>query len=496
MAEELTRDAMLEGLAVLDQAKDEALARYQPAEKQDIFHAAGKNHRERALIAANQTGKTFSAGRECAMHLTGRYPPNWKGRRWNRPTHGWAASITNEMTRDNPQSKLMGASKLEWGQGAIPKAHIDFKSITLSRALGDLIDTVRIKHVSGGYSSLGFKSYSMGMDKWQGPTKDWIWFDEEPPPGIYSEGLTRTNLGNRVSETESGMTLMTLTPLLGMSEVVTHFYPEPDIPSRHLTQMDIYDMEGILYTAEQIVAIVAAYRPHERDARARGIPMRGTGVVFPVDEEFISCDAFEIPDTWKQIGGLDLGWDHPTAYVTIAIEPARGSAQPSFYVTSAYKQSETPIPIHAAAIKDRGDWIPVAWPHDGHQAEKGSGEPIASQYRRHGVNMLHSHSTYLEGGYTVEPGCGFMLDMMMTGRFKVFRHLQTWFAEFRQYHRAPPKNSSSLAAPQIVKINDDLMSATRYAVMMSRFAKEPKPRLFFSGTTAGMDFDPLNAGMQ
>jgi len=487
----LTREAMLGGLEVLKTAKNESLARYKPAAKQEQFHAAGKIHRERSLIAANQTGKTFCAAREVAFHLTGRYPENWNGRRWNRPTHWWAASITNEMTRDNPQSKLMGASKLEWGQGAIPKADIDFQSITLSRALGDLIDAVRIRHVSGGFSSLSFKSYTMGMDKWQGPTKDGVWFDEEPPAGIYSEGLTRTNLGNRISDTESGMTMLTLTPLLGMSEVVTHFYPAPDIPSRHLTQMDIWDMEGILYTKEQIVSIIAAYRPHERDARARGIPMMGTGRVFPVDEEFISCDSFKIPDDWKQIGGLDLGWDHPTAYITLAIEPAIGTGEPTFYVTSAYKQSEALIVVHAAAIKDRGDWIPVAWPHDGYGHEKDSGEPIASLYRKHGVNMLHAHATYLEGGYTVEPGCNLILDMMMAGRFKVFRHLQSWFAEFRQYHRAPPKNPKANAAPQIVKINDDLMSATRYAVMMSRFAREPKPKMFFNQTTVGMDFDPL-----
>jgi phage terminase large subunit-like protein len=40
-----------------------------------------------------------------------------------------------------------------------------------------------------------------------------VWFDEEPPPDIYSEGLTRTNA-------TGGITMITFTPLLGMSEVV------------------------------------------------------------------------------------------------------------------------------------------------------------------------------------------------------------------------------------------------------------------------------------
>jgi hypothetical protein len=55
-----------------------------------------------------------------------------------------------------------------------------------------------------------------------------------------------------------------------------------------------------------------------------------------------------------------------------------------------------------------------------------------------------------------------MLDRMQTGRLKVFSGLNDWFEEFRLYHRLDGK---------IVKERDDLMSATRYAIMMLRFAK-------------------------
>ena len=44
---------------------------------------------------------------------------------------------------------------------------------------------------------------------------------------------------------------------------------------------------------------------------------------------------------------------------------------------------------------------------------------------------------------------------------KVFSNLNDWFQEFRMYHRKDGK---------IVKLDDDLMSATRYANMMKRFA--------------------------
>ena len=55
-----------------------------------------------------------------------------------------------------------------------------------------------------------------------------------------------------------------------------------------------------------------------------------------------------------------------------------------------------------------------------------------------------------------------MLDRMHTGRFKVFGHLLDWFEEFRLYHRKDGK---------VVKEGDDLLAATRYAVMSLRFAR-------------------------
>lgn len=62
-----------------------------------------------------------------------------------------------------------------------------------------------------------------------------------------------------------------------------------------------------------------------------------------------------------------------------------------------------------------------------------------------------------------------MLERMQTGRWKVFSTCGTWFGEFRLYHREEGR---------IVKTNDDLISASRYALMMRRFASvKPRPRM-------------------
>jgi phage terminase large subunit-like protein len=195
------------------------LTDYRPYAKQREFHASGDVHRERLLMAGNQLGKTYCGAAEVAMHLTGIYPDWWAGRRWERPTRWWAGSKTGEVTRDGVQRLLIGEPKneAEWGTGMIPADNL--MEWSRRQGVADALDNATVKHVSGGVSTLGFKSYDQGRQKWQGETLDGVWFDEEPPLDIYMEGLTRTNA-------TGGITMITFTPLLGMSDVVAMFLGE------------------------------------------------------------------------------------------------------------------------------------------------------------------------------------------------------------------------------------------------------------------------------
>lgn len=231
--------------------------------------------------------------------------------------------------------------------------------------------------------------------------------------------------------------------------------------SRHVTRMTIEDAEH--YTPAQRAAIIASYPEHEREARAKGIPTLGSGRVFPVSEDSIKVRAFPIPDHWVQIGGMDFGYDHPFAATKLAWD----KDDDIIYVTASYGiRQQTPV-IHAAALKPWGDWLPWAWPHDGLQHDKGSGDALASQYEDQGLNMLPERATFEDGGSGVEAGVTEMLDRMLTGRWKVFDHLEDWFTEFRLYHRKDG---------QIVKLNDDRLCASRYAMMMRRFATIDRKR--------------------
>src|SRR5690348_5039721 len=104
--------------------------------------------------------------------------------------------------------------------------------------------------------------------------------------------------------------------------------------TRHVTRMTIADAEH--YTEEQRAAIIASYPEHEREARAKGIPQLGSGRVFPIGEDRIKIKAFPIPEHWPQIGGLDFGWDHPTAAVKLAWDKDADV----LYVTHSYGARE------------------------------------------------------------------------------------------------------------------------------------------------------------
>jgi hypothetical protein len=140
------------------------------------------------------------------------------------------------------------------------------------------------------------------------------------------------------------------------------------------------------------------------------------------------------------------------------------------HIYDVYKLAQATPVVHAAAMKARGAKIPMAWPHDGLQHDKGSGEQLAELYRKQGVAMLPERAQFADDrGSGVEAGVLDILDRMQTGRLKVARHLGDWFEEFRLYHREDGK---------IVKEYDDVMDAMRYAMMSLRYAKATgsKPR--------------------
>lgn len=425
----------------------------------ELCNATEECHQVLAMCA-NQIGKSTAGALITAFHLTGRYPEWWKGHKFKKPIYSWAAGVSNDTTRDIVQTELLGLAEDPdlLGTGMIPKDCIG--QLTRRRGTtGNTYDSVLVEHFDpdtgefNGMSRIGFKSYEMGEEKFFGRPVDWIWLDEQPPSNIYTQCITRTVATN-------GYVMMTFTPEAGLTPVVQQFMHDRK-PGQYLLQASWDDAPHLNEATK--TQLLAQYPPHERELRSKGIPIFGSGLVFPISEDELICDPFEIPDHWPRIAGLDFGGEgHPTACVWIAYDEESDTV----YVYDTYAKSGANPALHASAIRQRPHAIPVAWPKDGLQHDKGSGVKLADWYRDEGVNMLpkffeNPPSLDGKGGQNVEPGLTVMFHRMETGRFKVFSFLTDWFKEFRSYHRKDGK---------VIPINDDLMSATRYAAQSLRFA--------------------------
>ena len=427
---------------------------YDPYDYQKKFH--NTLAQQRLLMAGNRVGKSFCGAMEVAYHATGKYPSWWAGKRFNRPVRCWAGGVSNETTRDVCQKELVGQpdDPTAKGTGSIP---LDDIGTTVRKAgVPNAINSVVIKHKTGGYSRVGFKAYEMGKEKWMGESVDVIWLDEEPPQGIYSQALTRT-------ADKGGIVFMTFTPEQGMTETVAQFINNIK-DGQALIQATWDDAPHMTGSIRK--QILEALPPHERKMREKGIPVLGSGLVFPLPEEDLLCDPIDIPDHWPRLCGIDFGWDHPTAVTWIAWDRDSDVV----YVYDSYSLRQETVPVHSSAINARGKWIPVIWPMDGRQADKGSGKNLTEQYRKESVNMLREHFSNPPsqgmkegtGGNSVEAGIQQMLTRFQTKRLKIFKNQGKLLEELRMYHRKDGK---------IVPSHDDVISALRYCVMSLRKAR-------------------------
>jgi hypothetical protein len=236
-------------------------------------------------------------------------------------------------------------------------------------------------------------------------------------------------------------------------------------PDRAIVSMTIEDAAHI--PESERASIIAGYLPHEQEARAKGIPMLGSGRVFLTPESEIAEDPFEIPEYWPLLWSIDPGVGHPFAATLLAWDRDNDVV----HVVHCVRMADAMVIDHAAAMKgyDRkwGEKIPVAWPQDATQRREFEGrlEPLAEIYKSHGLRMLPSHATFPDGSNSTEAGIALMGERLRAKQLRVFKTCPDWFQEYRILHRSEGR---------LVKLRDDLMSATRVGVMQLRSAKAVK----------------------
>jgi phage terminase large subunit-like protein len=409
------------------------------------FFAAGATRRERAFIAANRVGKSEGVGGyETVLHLTGRYPTWWTGRRFNRPINAWASGDTAKTTRDIIQRILLGPAG-EFGTGLIPEA--DLIRVTAKPGVADAVEGIFVRHASGGTSELILKSYDQGREAFQGTNRDLIWLDEETERAIYVECLLRTM-------TTNGIVMCTFTPLQGITELVTDFLEQPEGESGKFCVQ--CDWDHVPHLSEEAKAeLLASIPEYQREARSKGVPIMGAGKIYQVNESDIVIQDFPIPDHYPRSYALDVGWNK-----TAAIWGARDNESGVIYLYSEhYAGQQEPI-LHAQAIKSRGAWIPGVIDPAARGRSQVDGVQLAQIYRECGLNLMEAENA-------VEAGIYKCWELMTSGKLKVFRSLGNFISEFRLYRRDEEG--------RVVKQRDHLMDAMRYLIMSGRDRMKAKP---------------------
>lgn len=421
---------------------------------QKRFIASTKEYSQSALIAANRVGKTETATYIDAIHAMGDYPDEWTGHRFDHAPLIWVLGYSGEKCRDLLQTPIIGRKTDNgWEGGLIPGELIT--GVEAMTGTPNAVRSVYIRHKSGGTAKIQFWSYSQGQHALMGDSVDWFHIDEEPKdPDIFPQVLTRTATGDRGN---GGRGILTFTPENGRTDLVIGFM---DTPSAAQTCMNV-GWDDAPHLSEKVkTELLASFPAHQRDMRTKGIPMLGHGRIYDLADDAIMCQPFPCPDHFFVIDGQDFGWDHPQAHVQLWED----RDEDVIYVAHVWKAREKKADEAWRMVKRWADGVPVAWPHDGLQHEKGGGQQLKEQYKAEGFRMLAEHATWPDGNYKVEPGIHEIRERMLDGKFKVFSTCPEFFEEFRMYHRDEHG--------KIVAINDDVLSAVRYAYMMRRSGKQ------------------------
>jgi phage terminase large subunit-like protein len=445
------------------------------------FFAAGKQFRERAFIAGNRTGKSESGAYETTLHLTGKYPDWWEGWRFKRPIRAWAAGDTNMTVRDILQAKFLGhitrakgddpTQPIGLGTGMIPAELI--RATRPKSHIPNAIDTVWVKHASGGTSALTFKSYESGRETFQGTEQDVILLDEEPQENVWTECIMRIM---RTGAFAGGILLATFTPLRGWSTVVNKYLNEKERTeaNRFVIQAG-WDDAPHLSEAEKR-EMLAKLPPHQRDARSKGIPQLGAGAIYPVPESEITVDPFEIPAHWPRCFGLDVGWNF-TAAVWLAKDRDTGNV----FLYAEHKYTHSEPSDNARAIRAKGDWIPGVVDPAARGRSQIDGQQLIQNYRDLGLNIEPALNAR-------EAGIQAVWEALVSGKLKIFKSCPRFLEEFRLYRRDEKGH--------VVKENDHLLDGARYGLVsglaraiVQPVKREPEQRFLTTGR-----YGPGNTG--
>lgn len=470
---ELTNFSVNSILAQLDESisyKRKQFDFYKPYPVFEEFHKLGNETSIRLLLAANRIGKTYSCLAEFAMHCTATYPDDWVGYRYKKKNLTmWLGGITGFEAEDL-------SKRLFEGSGDDPP--FIHESLVISRNRKDR--RYKIKNGNGGFTNISIKTYGgreqqNELSTWKASKVDCILLDEQPTMSVFTECCMRImNTG----KDDHGMIIIaaTCTKFTPFVLSFTQRIEKKEIEraGRMITEDrqikvssgEIKDGKVFLLATwedaehldeDQKKNMIANMLPSEIEARTKGMPSIGSGMIYPVLEELITCSPFEIPDHYARIVGMDFGWTDPTALVFGALDRETGI----LYITFEYAVSGKTPDSHLADLQTMTAaeslwWARVMGDPAGQASSQKDGESLFNLYKKKGLKLEKADNARSSGILTC-------LQMMLDGRLKIFNTNHKILNEIRTY----AYNEKG----DIIDGNDHLLDAMRYMISGLKFAR-------------------------
>lgn len=472
-----TTDFMVEISDILEPFRDlrkDKLQRfefYRPYPVFQDFHQLGNEASIRLLLAANRIGKTYSCLAEFAMHATATYPDDWKGYRYKKKNLTmWVGGITGFEAEDLSRRLFEGSSN---DPAFIHESLVVYTNRKERR--------YKINNGNGGITNIAIKTYGgreqqNELSTWKAAKVDCILLDEQPTISVFSECCMRIM---NTSPDDHGMIIIAATCtqftqfVLGFtqrierSEIDKNGQKVIEEKQVNVGSGEIKDGKVFLLAGwddaqhldeKQKKNMLANMLPAEIEARTKGMPSIGSGMVYPVLEELITCEAFDIPDHYARIIGMDFGWSDPTALIFGALDRDTGV----LYITFEYSMSGKTPDSHLADLQtmnlaDSLWWSPVMGDPAGQASSQKDGESLFNIYKEKGLNLRKADNARSAGILTC-------LQMMLDGKLKIFKsRCPKLLNEIRTY--------AYDSKGRIVDGNDHLLDAMRYMIMGIGYAE-------------------------
>lgn len=250
----------------------------------------------RILVGGNRAGKTVGGACESIWRLQGSHPYQQVK---PAPVYGRGSAVDIEQGL----KKIMLPEISRW----LPPS-----SLTNGSWEDSYDKQGRLLTLENG-SQMDFLTYEMDAEKHAGTSRDFLWFDEEPPEHIFNEDLLRT-------VDVRGKWYLTMTPVLGMTWLYYSYYEPIVVNGIENKYVALYQAptEDNPYLPEGAIDIVLeGMSDEEKQARKYGKFMAASGLIYPEFHPGIHCiEPFDPGGiVHPVVTAMDHGLRNPTAWL-------------------------------------------------------------------------------------------------------------------------------------------------------------------------------------